>query len=139
MGDKVALPRFSQKWLSQNFVARDFDCPCGYCSDTIVSMDLIDRLQTMRNEIGSPVFISKSGGFRCHYQQEKLRQGGAETSVGISQHELGNAADISSPPLTGEQLAEYAEKAGFLAIGVGKNWVHVDTRAEPHRWEYKKT
>lgn len=60
---------------------------------------------------------------------------GFETSAGVSQHELGNAADITSMSFKrlGEMLPEE-----FNAIGTGRTFYHVDTRDDKERrWSYR--
>lgn len=134
----MKIPKRSQQWLAPNFVARDFDCPCEYCTETLVEMDLVMGLQEIRDRVESPVFISKGGGYRCARYQQILRDKGYETSVGPSQHELGRAADITCHGLSGLDLEAHAHEAGFMAIGVGKGFIHVDLRPEHHRWAYTK-
>ena len=84
------------------------------------------------------MFVSKGGGYRCARYQEILRRKGFETSTGISQHELGRAADITCHGLNGNDLEVYAREAGFKAVGVGARFIHVDLRDDvERRWEYK--
>lgn len=133
----MVFSKRSQMWLSKNFVARDFDCPCEYCLETTVETDLVMKLQEIRDRVQAPVFVSKGGGYRCAHYQQVLRNKGYETSIGPSQHELGRAADITCHGLSGLDLEAHALEVGFTAIGVGKSFVHLDLRPEPHRWEYK--
>lgn len=61
---------------------------------------------------------------------------GLSTSKGISQHELGNAADIMCQGLSGDDLERIARTVGFESVGVAEKWIHVDTRTGYRRWEY---
>jgi uncharacterized protein YcbK (DUF882 family) len=48
------------------------------------------------------------------------------------------AADIQVAGMTGEELAKAARRAGFTCVGVGKTWIHVDTREGKREWNYAK-
>ncbi len=121
--------------LSPFFHAREFECDCGECSDQLISEKLLTKLSDIRFNLGSPIRINS--GYRCNAKQEALRKQGYETAVGISQHELGNAADISPLELSKMiQLVDLATKA-FKAVGAGKAFLHVDTREDKtRRWSY---
>ncbi len=129
----LAYPRGSKRSLSENFTAEEFDCHCGKCKETLISDDLVIRLETLRRGLGCPVVISS--GYRCHAMQENLRSAGYETSTGISTHEKGMAADIFTGHHSGAELEMAARASGFEAVGVGPDWIHVDTRGF-HSWTY---
>lgn len=121
--------------LSNHFVSKEFDCPCNDCKQTVVDITLVSHLEAMRTILGSKLRITS--GYRCPEYQVQLRLRGYETAKGVSQHELGKAADITNDVAPGHELEDAARKAGFLAVGVGKNWVHVDTRLGKSRsWKY---
>jgi uncharacterized protein YcbK (DUF882 family) len=125
--------------LSDHFTTHEFACPCTHpeCQEQRLSADLVDRLERFRIALGSPVKVSSGGGYRCSRYQADLRARGYETAKGVSQHELGNAADLASQEHTGLELAV---QAGFFfrAIGTARTWIHVDTRADKlRRWEYR--
>jgi len=81
--------------------------------------------------------VSITSGYRCANKQEQLRLAGYETAKGVSQHELGRAADITDGVTPGVELEELARAAGFESVGVGKLWIHVDMRVGHRRWTYK--
>lgn len=121
--------KYSDEHLSQNFSSDEFDCKCsGLCKITIIDPVLVERLQDMRNALKKPISINS--GYRCAEWNKKV--GG----VGDSQHVHGKAADIQVSGLTGRELAAYARKSGFTSIGIGDNWIHVDTRNGKHDWRY---
>lgn len=127
----MPVPKYqkgSNKKLQFNFEVADFDCPCRdpECVTTIVDDDLVLGLQLMRDQLGCPLFISS--GYRCPAYQKHLKDQGYETAVGVSQHELGKAADVFTRKHSGEALAELAYKVGFRRCGVGGTFVHVDVK-----------
>lgn len=123
------------KQLSPHFSSNEFDCQCknSDCINHMVEQDLLDKLEQVRNDIGQPLKINS--GFRCSKHQQELREGGLETAVGKSTHELGQAADITAPiPI--DDLASTASKY-FMAIGQAHNWLHIDLRTgKVRRWTY---
>ena len=125
--------------LSEHFSSNEFDCPCDLCADTNIDEDLFTKLEAMRQSLACSLRIHPGGGYRCDQYQFSLTKRGFETSKGISQHQLGKAADISTGLHSGEELEKHAKKAGFRAIGVSANWIHVDVRNDKDRfWYYKK-
>lgn len=128
----------SKDALGVYFTAREFDCPCQKCTETIIDPELVNRLESMRVSIGKPLRINS--GYRCSNYQTELRLRGYETSTGPSQHELGRAVDVmrADSQSIGLELEKEARKAGFKAVGVGSSWIHCDLRDDVvRRWEYK--
>lgn len=122
--------------LSTHFKSSEFDCKCPQCTETKIDSDLITLLEKIRENTG-PLKITS--GYRCSHYQTELRLRGYETAVGVSQHELGRAADVTGEDTeySGAQLEQLARNAGFKAVGVGRSWVHVDLRNEKERrWTY---
>lgn len=119
--------------LSPHFTSREFECPCG-CIDQKISVQLIDDLEVVRAQLyNKPITVT--AGFRCHSYQLDLGKRGYETAKGISQHELGNAADIKGSDMT---ALEAAVRRVFLAVGVAKSFIHVDLRDDkPRFWSYR--
>lgn len=131
------MPKDCIKKLSEDFAFYEFDCPCMRvsCDKTVVSKEMIDMIQKLREYTKFPISITS--GYRCKEYQQDLRDKGYETSKGPSSHELGIAADILCGAYDGKQLAELAEKVGFKNIGIGRRFIHVDLREDgPRRWEY---
>lgn len=114
--------------LSEHFSEEEF--ACHHCGELKINPRLIELLEQLRYNIGGyPLTISS--GYRCPYWNE--HEGGAS----LSQHVLGNAADILIP----EQLDSigefewYANQLSFDGVGVyprgynGKDgWLHLDVR-----------
>lgn len=118
------------KPLSQNFSTKEFTCPCGICRDQRVSKALIDKLQRIRDVVGP---ITVTSGFRCALYQEALKKRGYKTAK-KSMHLEGQAADIVAADM--DKLLEECEKE-FQAIGIAKNFLHVDLRTDKkRRWAY---
>lgn len=130
------LPRGGMFRLSEHFWAYEFDCSCQKCEKTLVSQELVDLLEKLRELTNYPITITS--GCRCAQKQEALRKAGYETATGISSHEKGLAADIVCGAFDGKMLAALAKKAGFKNIGIGRRFIHVDVRAGgPREWGYK--
>lgn len=121
--------------LSAHFWTHEFVCPCVYkaCVEQRVSCELISKLEQVRYEYGYPLTVLS--GWRCAAHQSDLASQGYETAKGLSQHELGQAADIQGQyAVTLKQVATRY----FKAIGIAKTWLHVDTRGDKiRRWGYK--
>lgn len=113
--------------LSTNFKAKEFFCKCGRCEEQLISYELVEKLQRIREEVGSPIHINC--GYRCKEHNKKV--GGVKSS----QHLLGNAADITMKMLSIPVLAKLAEDAGFNGIGAYSNFLHVDVREHKRRWK----
>lgn len=125
--------------LSEHFRSCEFDCKCAFpeCTLTLIDTDLVDKLEKMRALIDYSLRVDS--GFRCRAHQLALAAGGRETAIGVSQHELGKAADVISGAHDGATLEKAARTAGFQAVGVAPSWVHVDLRADRMRqWSYTK-
>lgn len=123
--------------IASNFNSNEFDCHCQDCKVTIIHPDLIIKLQKMRDEIGTKLSITS--GYRCPNYQAQLRLRGYETAKGVSQHTKGMAADLTNGVANGAELESYAREASFKAVGVGKNWIHVDLRDDlVRRWFYSR-
>lgn len=127
-------PRNSTEQISKHFKAHEFDCPCG-CHDTQLDSDLLEKADALRDRCGIPLQITS--GYRCEKYQEELKLKGYETAKGISQHQIGRAFDCKAQGLTGLELEAYARSVGFMAVGVGKAFIHCDLRdARERRWTY---
>lgn len=126
--------RGEAKQLSPHFGSIEFTCPCSIrtCVMQHISRDLVANLETVRATLGVPVKVTS--GFRCPAYQAELKARGYETAVGVSQHELGNAADVRCPAKH-DELVKLCESL-FDAVGVARSFVHVDTRPGKRRWSY---
>ena len=122
--------------VSDHFKSKEFDCPCG-CAPTRIDTLLVGQLELIRSIVLRPVVITSA--YRCPEYQDDLRKRGYETAVGVSTHNLGMAADLTVAGMTGQELLAAARRAGFICVGVGNFWIHVDTRLDKKReWGYLK-
>lgn len=119
-GDRIKINEF--------FSTHEFTCQCEHadCVDQVISEDLIKRLSKLREVKKTSITITS--GFRCKKHQEDIRNSGVSTVVAkVSQHELGNGADVKLKGLSVEEWLEDAKKL-FWYIGLAKTFLHVDTR-----------
>ena len=102
--------------LTKNFSKYEFACKCD-CGYDDISLDLVDRLQSIRDIIGKPLHINS--GLRCNNHNAKV--GGAWES----EHTTGEAVDIQceGSPLRYELLYLLIKK--FNRIGIADNFIHV--------------
>lgn len=116
--------------LSSNFHTSEFSCHCTYpeCQAQRVSKDLIHRLDNVRRDLNLPIIVTS--GFRCAAKQKDLQADGAETAKGVSQHELGEAADIRITMVGVDTILGLHATClkYFNALGLANTFVHVDTR-----------
>jgi len=118
--------------LSPHFSTTEFDCKCHYpeCKETLIDMNLVEKLDTLRNKLGKPVSLDCA--YRCPRHNAEV--GG----VVNSEHIKGIAADINAAAMNIEpaDLAKICEEVGFDGIGTypTKHFVHADTRGAPARW-----
>lgn len=117
--------------LSKNFKLREFQCK--HCHAVKLCPELLRRLQAMREECGRAIIINS--GYRCATHNKSV--GGATNS----QHLSGRAADIQISGYSVSQMVALAEKYfGKGGIGIGSNYIHVDSRdaagLKQARWRY---
>ena len=119
--------------LSTHFLTDEFDCHCIHsnCKDQKISVDLIERLELVRQAVGP---ITVTSGYRCARYQARLLSLPEVETVKNSKHCTGDAADIQTNDIQAlyKTVARY-----FTAIGVAKTFIHVDTRPGKHSWTYK--
>lgn len=135
--------RANGAWKSRHFVAKEFNCTCGVCHSQVISDDLVEDLDCVREEVGIPVVVTS--GYRCRKRQDDLRKQGYETAAGISSHEMGLAADITlrcedhSPENWDRLRAAVLKQFAQHSVGEAKSFFHVDRRPNgPRRWTYNK-
>ena len=91
---------------------------------------LVTLNQAFRDRVGIP--YTPNSAYRT--PERNKRVGGSPKS----QHLTGKAIDI--PLLKGytiEEMAGIAEELGFTGIGLYRNFIHVDTREEKARWDFR--
>ncbi len=114
--------------INEYFSTHEFTCQCEHadCITQKVSVELINKLTTLRKLMNTPAKVTS--GFRCRKHQEDIRNSGVSTVVAkVSQHELGNAADIKFGTLAVADWLDEAKKL-FDYIGIAKTFLHLDTR-----------
>lgn len=107
--------------LTRNFDSTEFGCACK-CGGNI-TMEFARKMQELRDACGFALPITS--GFRCSVHNKKV--GGAPGS----RHLYGTAADIGTSGMTSLQrlqLINHAFCLGFVGIGVGETFIHVDIR-----------
>lgn len=111
--------------ITPYFSTREFTCHCKNvdCDIQKLSIDLLEKLVHVRQILELPIQINS--GYRCHEYQLELVNSGKETAKGLSQHELGNAADVACNNMHA-LLTELSKE--FNAIGTAISFIHVDTR-----------
>lgn len=115
--------------LSKNFKVSEFHCKgARCCSKTLVSEELIERLQILRELAGAPITINS--GYRCYKHNRAV--GGASSS----QHINGKAADVVISGKSAKQMAVLAEQAGFRCVLLYSNRIHVDVRDSEYKYSY---
>lgn len=114
--------------LSAHFSKAELACHC--CGQLKIDTALVDGLEQLRALAGKPVVVHD--GYRCPEHNQKV--GG----VPDSEHTRGNAADISIPGLSLQQMYELALQVPvFLQGGIGvydSSFLHLDTRPHSARW-----
>jgi uncharacterized protein YcbK (DUF882 family) len=117
------------------FENAEFQCRCGRpeCdAPRFPSQELLERLTYVRLQLGKPMVVNS--GIRC--QVANAAAGGTKDSA----HLTGEGADIAcGDSATRLLLLKYGINAGFIRMGIGKNFVHFDvSRAlAPHVcWTY---
>lgn len=121
----ITYPRGSSLALTPHFKRREFDCPCGKCSQTKHDPALSAKLEQFRNEIGRSIGITS--GYRDNAYNAKV--GGSPRS----QHVHGTAADIAVPIGYAGIAATYFNGVGAYRYGK-TNFLHVDTRSTKCHW-----
>lgn len=108
-------------YFAKNFLYAEVACRC--CGK-IKPLDprLIFLLQSLREKINKPIYISKGGGLRCRKFNKRI--GGYKYSPHLS----GQAVDISAKNMDIITLAKEARDIGFSRIGLYpySHFIHVD-------------
>jgi len=118
--------------LSQNFIAREFVCPC--CNEEGIEQDLVLKLQIARDSLPAGSSIVINSAYRCEKHNKAV--GGVENSA----HTRGLAADIRCNNSNYRFfLIRAISGAGFKRIGIGKDFIHCDFDSEKPQnvmWDY---
>ncbi len=115
--------------LSAHFNVSEFRCKCGKAHDTLLSDELVEKLEQLYAALDCSKIIVTSG-FRCSMHDRTV--GGS----GTGQHTKGNAADIccygqDGQPISSKVVCCKAQDTGFRGIAnitAAYQYTHVDVR-----------
>ena len=125
----IYFAKGSNERISENFRAREFDCPCGRCKSTPIDVDfVIDVLQPIRTKAGKAMNVN---AYRCKDHNAEVPNASPN-----SRHMLGDAFDVSINGVAPEWIAKEAEKLGVKGIGCYEKdgFVHLDARPQKSFW-----
>jgi len=111
--------------LSANFHLKEYECSCSNCSETLVDLDHITKLQQLRHDLGSSITITSA--YRCPAHNAAV--GGSSQS----QHKLGTATDILVSDMEPSEVQDACEH--FDGLGRYDSFTHVDSRGSQARWD----
>lgn len=115
--------------LSANFKVKEFMCHDA-CDKVLIDIDLVSKLQDLRDYLGKPVTITS--GYRTESYNKQC--GGADNSY----HLKGQAVDIYCSGVKPIVIALWAEFNGLGGIGLyldrTQEFVHIDMRQNKYRW-----
>ncbi len=123
--------------ILNHFSLAEFDSPDSKGSGQWMQLKCLRMLDQARQIAGIPFVITS--GFRTQAHHDSLTKRGFETAKD-SPHLVGQAADIlyhTSIDLA--LILKSCIEVGFTSIGIGRNFVHVDTRDRKVVWFYKNT
>lgn len=111
--------------ITEHFHLREFECKCGVCPYTLMSVDHVTRLQGLRNALKLPIKINSA--YRCPKHNEA--SGGEKYSM----HMFGLATDIAVVGLDPAVVASHSRE--FEGVGIYDTWVHLDSRGFMAFWD----
>ncbi len=109
-------------FFAKNFKYSEIMCPCGCKKIHPIDSKLTFLLQSLREKINKPIYISKGGGLRCKKYNQKIN------GYKYSPHLLGKAVDIHAKNMNIITLAEEAKDIGFSRVGLYpyNHFIHID-------------
>ena len=110
--------------ISKNFSKSEIECKCG-CGAIAISPDQVMLLQGIRDFVKRPVNIASA--VRCRSHNTNI--GSKDTSSHIDDGDrMCEATDIMARTSREKfEIIQGASRNGCIRIGVGKDFVHVDT------------
>ena len=113
------------------FTEKEVNCNCG-CGKAFYNPQHYDRMLRLRNLIGIPLVVTSW----CRCVAHNKAEGGSDTSS----HLDGCATDIKAiNPITRVKIAFYAGLVGMRGLGLGRDFIHLDSdfHKPPNRfWTY---
>jgi len=117
LSNKDELGFYEHKQLTTYFSSKEFDSPDLKYSGRLIDIELVDKLELLRDFCGFPIFIS-SGVRTVEYNK---RVGGKKNS----EHLQGKAVDIKCVSSRRRYFIVLGLlNLGFNRIGIGKNFIH---------------
>lgn len=132
-------------YFARNFKYAEIMCPCDCKKIKPIDPKLVYLLQSLREKINRPIYISRGGGLRCWIYNRAIN------GYIYSPHLRGKAVDIHAKKMNIIDLAKAAKEIGFSRIGLypHNHFIHVDTirpyrssawvRDKKHKYHYFKT
>ena len=106
-------------YISKHFRSSEFACPdCG--KDRPIDSKLIYLLQSLRDKLNKPIYISRGGGIRCKKYNKQI--GGYVDSP----HLYGKATDCKAKNISLIDFAREARGIGFPRVGLYRTFIHLD-------------
>lgn len=124
------FPKGSNERISENFIAKEFDCPCNKCTKTPIDVDFVRSvLQPIRTQVGRPMYVN---AYRCPSHNAEVKN----ASPNSRHMNPGDAYDCQIPGFDTLELAKMAEKLGVKGIGYYEkdNFCHLDNRPNKSFW-----
>ena len=109
-------------YFAKNFKYSEIMCLCGCKKVKPIDPHLVFLLQSLREKISIPIYISKGGGLRCKKYNKGIK------GYRYSPHLEGKAVDIHVKNMDITVLAMLSKDIGFTRIGLypSNHFVHVD-------------
>ncbi len=127
MANIKKFPRGDKTKLSANFIAKEFDCSCGKCTETLINLDHVAKLQKLREDLGTSIHINSA--YRCPEHNKAV--GGEKNSM----HMKGHATDIVVDGMTPLEVQDACES--FDGLGRYDSFTHIDSRGTRARWDLR--
>lgn len=128
MANVKKFPRGDKTKLSANFSVSEFECQCGKCTETLINLDHVAKLQKLRENLGASIKINSA--YRCPAHNKAV--GGEPNSM----HMKGHATDIVVTGMTPLAVQDACES--FDGLGRYDTFTHVDSRGYKARWDFRK-
>ena len=125
--------------LTKNFTHEEIRCSCGKCDGGEVDPIALAKLQLLRDRLGIPMPVTS--GSRCSKKNASvcgaMRSRHLTSYDGVNRRSDGFDIACTSDAMR-YRIVALAISLGFTGIGVGKTFVHLDTRGTktPVMWGY---
>jgi uncharacterized protein YcbK (DUF882 family) len=111
--------------LSKNFHLSEAECNCNNCSETLVDLDHVAKLQKLREDLNTSIKVTS--WYRC--ESHNVAVGGSKNS----QHKKGTATDIQVRDMDPSEVQDACEH--FDGLGRYDSFTHIDSRGSKARWD----